>query len=147
MTRPSRVVIDKQALRHNLQRVKEFAPTSKVMAIVKADAYGHGLVRVAETLIDADAFGVACLEEAEQLRSASINKPIILLEGPHQSVDLNRIEELQLDIVIHNEYQISMLEQQVLDTPLQVWIKFDTGMHRLAHFTVAMPRPRPAMLK
>ncbi len=62
MTRPSRVVIDKQALKHNFRRVQELAPNSKIMAIIKADAYGHGLVSVAKTLIDADECGVACLE-------------------------------------------------------------------------------------
>jgi len=131
MTRPSRIIIDKQALQHNLQRVRELAPKSKIMAIIKADAYGHGLIRVAETLNDADAFGVACLEEAEQLRAASIKNPIVLLEGPHEANDLSRIVELQLDIVIHNESQLQILEQANLDEPLQVWLKIDTGMHRL----------------
>lgn len=131
MSRPSRVVIDKQALKHNLQVVQELAPHSKTMAIIKADAYGHGLVRVANTLSDADAFGVACLEEAEQLRSASITTPIVLLEGPHKAVDLAAIVQLQLDVVIHNEFQLDILEQATLETPLQVWIKIDTGMHRL----------------
>jgi alanine racemase len=131
MTRPSRVVIDKQALKHNLQRVRELDPHSKIMAIIKADAYGHGLVRVANTLSDADAFGVACLEEAEQLRSASITTPIVLLEGPHKAVDLTSIVQLQLEIVIHNEFQLDILEQATLDKPLQVWVKIDTGMHRL----------------
>ena len=79
MTRPSRVIIDTKALKHNFTRIKELAPRSKVMAIIKADAYGHGIVRVAKTLNNADAFGVACLEEAEQLRLASIKTPIILL--------------------------------------------------------------------
>lgn len=131
MTRPSRLVIDKQALKHNLQRVKELAPTSKVMAIIKADAYGHGLARVAQTLSGADAFGVACLEEAEQLRTAAVTNPIVLLEGPHKVIDLVRIVQLQLDIVIHNESQLEILEQAKLDEPLQVWLKIDTGMHRL----------------
>lgn len=131
MTRPSRVVIDKQALKHNLQRVRELAPNSKIMAIIKADAYGHGLVRVANTLSHADAFGVACLEEAEQLRSASIATPIVLLEGPHKAVDLTSIVQLQLEIVIHNEFQLEILEQATLEKPLQVWVKIDTGMHRL----------------
>lgn len=131
MTRPSRVVIDKTALKHNYQRVKELAPHSKVMAIIKADAYGHGLVRVAETLTDVDAFGVACLEEAEQLRDASITKPIVLLEGPHKAIDLSRIVQLNLDIVLHNDDQLRQLEQVVIDEPLQVWVKVDTGMHRL----------------
>lgn len=131
MTRPSQVVIDKQALKHNLQRVRELAPTSKIMAIIKADAYGHGLVRVAQTLSDADAFGVACLEEAEQLKAAAINNPVVLLEGPHKAIDLPRIVELRLDIVIHNELQLQILEQANLNEPLQVWLKIDTGMHRL----------------
>ncbi len=131
MTRPSRVVIDKQALKHNLQRVRELAPNSKIMAIIKADAYGHGLVRVANTLSDADAFGVACLEEAEQLRAASITTPIVLLEGPHKAVELISIVQLQLEIVIHNAFQLEILEQTTLEKPLQVWVKIDTGMHRL----------------
>ena len=131
MTRPSRVVIDKQALIHNLQRVRELAPNSKVMAVIKADAYGHGIVRTAQTLKDSDAFGVACLEEAEELRAAEITNPIVLLEGPHKAIDLKRIVELQLDIVIHNETQVEDLEQAELDESLQVWLKIDTGMHRL----------------
>lgn len=131
MTRPSRIVIDKQALNHNLQRVRELAPASKIIATIKADAYGHGLVRVAQTLSSADAFGVACLEEAEALRSAGITNSILLLEGPHKAIDLPQILKLKLDIVIHHESQLQMLEQVSLDEPLQVWLKIDTGMHRL----------------
>jgi alanine racemase len=131
MTRPSRVVIDKQALKHNLQRVREFAPNSKIMAVIKADAYGHGIVRVAQTLNNADAFGVACLEEAEELRAANVSNTIVLLEGPHKAIDLSRIVELQLDVVIHDEAQVEMLEQAKLSEPLQAWLKIDTGMHRL----------------
>ena len=131
MTRPSRVVIDKQALKHNFQRVRELAPNSKIMAIIKADAYGHGLIRVAQTLNHADAFGVACFEEAEQLRAADITNQIVLLEGPHKAVDLPRIVELKLDVVIHHESQLEIIEQTKLDESIQAWIKIDTGMHRL----------------
>lgn len=131
MTRPARVVIDKTALRHNYQRVRALAPNAKIMAIIKADAYGHGLVRVAETLNNANAFGVACLEEAEELRSASIKSPIVLLEGPHKVTDLPRIVQLGLEVVIHNEHQMQMMQQTALSAPLSVWIKVDTGMHRL----------------
>lgn len=131
MTRPSRVVVDKQALRHNLQRVKQLAPRSRVMAIIKADAYGHGIVRVAKTLAAADAFGVACLEEAQQLREAGVKNDIVMLEGPHKAQDLPQIAQLKLDIVIHNAHQVDMIEKISLDVPLQCWAKIDTGMHRL----------------
>lgn len=131
MTRPARVVIDLDALRHNLQRARDLAPTSKVMAIVKADAYGHGLARVARAFSGADAFGVACLEEAEQLRSAGAGCPIVLLEGPYAQNELNRISSLGLDIVVHQAAQLEMLEHTRLARPLRVWLKVDSGMHRL----------------
>ena len=131
MTRPSRVIIDIKALEHNFSRIKELVHNSKIMAIIKADAYGHGIVRVAKTLRDADAFGVACLEEAEQLRIASITTPIILLEGPYKPNDLSLIIKLNLEVVIHNEYQLELLEKSKIDGTIKVWLKIDTGMHRL----------------
>ena len=131
MTRPSRVIIDIKALEHNFSRIKELVHNSKIMAIIKADAYGHGIVRVAKTLRDADAFGVACLEEAEQLRVASITTPIILLEGPYKPNDLSLIIKLNLEVVIHNEYQLELLEKSKIDGSIKVWLKIDTGMHRL----------------
>lgn len=75
------VVINRRALRHNLQRLRELAPASKLVAVVKANAYGHGLLETARTLPDADAFGVARLEEALRLRAGGITQPILLLEG------------------------------------------------------------------
>lgn len=75
------VVINRRALRHNLQRLRELAPASKMVAVVKANAYGHGLLETARTLPDADAFGVARLEEALRLRAGGITKPVLLLEG------------------------------------------------------------------
>lgn len=75
------VVINRRALRHNLQRLRELAPASKLVAVVKANAYGHGLLETARTLPDADAFGVARLEEALHLRAGGITQPILLLEG------------------------------------------------------------------
>lgn len=144
MTRPSRVIIDKSALKHNLQLVKKLTHNSKIMAIVKADAYGHGLVRVAKTLQDADAFGVSCLEEAEKLREANILLPIVLLEGPHEIIELSRIQELDLDVIIHSSNQISMLEHTNSKKKIQIWLKIDTGMHRLGlspfEFKEAMKR-------
>ena len=131
MSRPARIVIDRDALRHNFRRIRQIAPRARIMAVIKADAYGHGLVRVAATLGDADAFGVACLEEAEQLRQAGVTKPVVLLEGPHQTHDLDRIAALGLDIVLHNEAQLAALERAGPAQPLPVWLKLDTGMHRL----------------
>lgn len=131
MTRPARVVIDIAALHHNLSRIRNAAPTSKVMAIVKADAYGHGIERVAQALSSVDAFGVACLEEAEQLRYSGITQPVLMLEGPYSLSEMNRIHAMNLDIVVHHESQLQMLEQANLMTPVNVWLKIDSGMHRL----------------
>jgi alanine racemase len=131
MTRPAKVIIDIASLQHNLSRVKQLAPGSRIMAIVKADAYGHGLVRVATALAEADAFGVACLEEAVLLRNAAIGGPIILLEGPYSPNELKQIQLLKLDCVIHDNSQLDMLEQADLAGQINVWLKIDTGMHRL----------------
>ena len=130
MTRPSRVIIDRAALQHNFSVVKSIAPAARIMAIIKADAYGHGLIRVAKLLRDADAFGVACLEEASQLRDANIDRTIVLLEGPYDAGDIPPVRDLKLDIVIHNQHQIEMLKGASCHD-LQTWIKVDTGMHRL----------------
>ena len=101
MTRPACVVIDRQAARANLARVRKLVPHRKIMAIIKADAYGHGLLRMAEPLADADAFGVACLEEAQILREAGIEQPIVLLEGPFSENELPEIQKLRLETVVH----------------------------------------------
>ncbi len=131
MSRPAKVVINLSALRHNFSRIRTLATDSKIMAIVKADAYGHGIARIAQSLEHADAFGVACLEEARELRQANIKQRIILLEGPYAGEELNEISELELDIVVHDVSQVEMLEQSQLNKPVDVWLKIDTGMHRL----------------
>ncbi len=131
MNRPAKVVINLSALRHNFSRIHTLAPDSKIMAIVKADAYGHGITRIAQSLEHADAFGVACLEEARELRRANIKQPINLLEGPYAGGELSEIKELGLDIVVHDILQVEMLEQVKLSKAIDVWLKIDTGMHRL----------------
>ncbi|MBI2994991.1 MAG: alanine racemase [Gammaproteobacteria bacterium] len=131
MTRPARVVIDLDALRHNLSRVRELAPRARVMAILKADAYGHGIERAARALGSANAFGVACLEEAQQLRDAGVRKPVVLLEGPYSGAELPLISSLGLEIVIHHAFQLDLLESARLSRPAKAWLKVDTGMHRL----------------
>lgn len=131
MTRPARVIIDLDALRHNLSRVRHYAPDSKIMAIVKADAYGHGITRVARALGRVDAFGVACLEEARQLREAGVGQRILLLEGPYSLDELDDIQRLRLDTVIHHRFQIKLLDCAAINAPVPVWLKVDSGMHRL----------------
>ena len=131
MTRPARARINLQALQHNFSRVRQAAPHSKIMAIIKANAYGHGLVRVAQALPAADAFGVACLDEAISLREAGFDRRIVLLEGPFTAEDVGLINGYRLDVVLHHASQLALLEQGRLLRPLDVWVKLDTGMHRL----------------
>lgn len=131
MTRPARVVVDLEALCHNLSRIRQYAPRSKVMAIVKADAYGHGITRVACALAGVDGFGVACLEEARQLREAGIDKKILLLEGPYSAEEIPTIQQLRLDMVIHHPFQFELLNDAVIASPINTWLKLDSGMHRL----------------
>ena len=119
------VVINRRALRHNLQRLRDLAPASKLVAVVKANAYGHGLLETARTLTDADAFGVARLEEALRLRAGGIAQPILLLE------DLAVIAAQRLHTAVHSPEQLAALEQADLPEPVTVWMKLDTGMHRL----------------
>ncbi len=139
MTRPARVTVDLDALRHNLQRVRTLAPASRVMAIIKADAYGHGIERAAKTLAGADAFGVSCLEEAQQLRASGVSLPIVLLEGPFSGAELDAIAPLDLEIVIHCPAQLELLEKSDLHQPVGVWLKVDSGMHRLGFDPAGVP--------
>ena len=127
----TRAVINLQALQHNLQVLEKTAPHSKVLAVIKADAYGHGMVKVAQSLKNVHAFGVARLNEALKLRAAGINNPIVLLEGFFNQSDLPTLIEQELQCVVHSQEQIDAILQAELHQPLQVWLKLDTGMHRL----------------
>jgi alanine racemase len=131
MSRAAVATIHLGALRRNLARVRERAAGAKVMAVVKADGYGHGLERVARALRDADAFGVAALGDALRLRAAGIGGRIVLLSGPDEVADLAELRRLRLDAVIHHESQLQWLEADHDPRPLRVWLKIDTGMHRL----------------
>jgi len=124
-------VIDLKALRHNLEVVQKTAPKSKIIAVIKADAYGHGMIKVAQTLKQVHAFGVARLSEALKLRAAGINNPIILLEGFFKESDLFTLAATDLQCVVHSQEQITAIIQAKLPHPLKIWLKLDTGMHRL----------------
>lgn len=132
MTRGARAVIDIAALRHNLSRVRVVAPDSRVLAVIKANAYGHGLLRVATTLAGAvEGFGVARIDEALALRRGGITRPVLLLEGIHTPGQLAEVRAHDLEIVVHHPVQLDWLEAAPRGEPVRVWLKIDTGMHRL----------------
>lgn len=129
-TSSTRAVIHLSACRHNLSIAKKSAPDSKCIAIIKANAYGHGMVNIAKALSEADVFGVARINEAIQLREADITAPILLLEGFSSEYELTLVRKYRLDSVIHNENQLQLLEQSTSEA-ITVFLKIDSGMHRL----------------
>ena len=131
MARPTSATIHTDALRHNLGQLRARAAGSRVMAVVKADGYGHGLERVARALGAADAFGVAALSDAERLRAAGLSQPIVLLSGINEPDDIARVRELGVESVVHHHSQLEMLEQAPVGAPVRCWLKVDSGMHRL----------------
>ncbi len=149
MMRPLRARLSAEALSHNLAAARDHAGPARVMAIVKADAYGHGIAFAVEALKDADAFGVACLDEGLALRELGVTKPVVLLEGVFDARELPIAARNNLSIVVHEDSQLDFLSMGFLSGDLlsedllsgdllsgtqrgiEVWIKIDTGMHRL----------------
>lgn len=130
--KPATAKISSVALKHNIQTIKQKAPNSKVIAVVKANAYGHGVVFVSAALEEmVDGFGVARLEEALSLRSHGITKPILLLEGFFSEADLPVIAVNNIQTMVHNPEQLTALQRANLPNKIKVWLKIDTGMHRL----------------
>ena len=131
MIRLIRALIDTAALRHNLGTIRAYAPGAKVMAVIKANAYGHGLVSTALALGDADAFAVARLEEGIALRAAGVRAPIVLLEGVFSAEQLAEAAHHRFELVVHDPLQIKLLEAHRDARRFVIWIKIDTGMNRL----------------
>lgn len=129
--RPILATVSQQALAHNLNVVKQLAPKSKVMAVVKANGYGHGLFNVAHGLNAADGFAVLGLNEAIDLREAGFTQTILLLEGVFDARELNIAASYCVDVVVHCQQQLDMLQQASLIAPLHVHLKMNTGMNRL----------------
>ncbi|MCC5854665.1 MAG: alanine racemase [Idiomarina sp.] len=123
--------IDLDALSHNLTCIRTQAPGKRVLAVLKANAYGHGLTRIAQALTDIDAIGVARIDEALELRKAGVTRPIVLLEGFFESTQLPMLVAGNIQPVLHHEWQLEALMKAELSDPLRVWLKVDTGMHRL----------------
>jgi len=131
MSRPAIAHIRLDAFRHNY-RVAKQCYGGRALAVIKANAYGHGAVHCAKSIEgEADGFAVACLEEALQLREAGIPEPILLLEGFFEAAELPEIVAHDLWIVVHAQWQLEILLQAKLTKPLQVWLKMDSGMHRV----------------
>ncbi|PIV33726.1 MAG: alanine racemase [Lysobacterales bacterium CG02_land_8_20_14_3_00_62_12] len=131
MSRLALATVHLGALRANLQRIRVLAAGSKVMAVVKADGYGHGLERVARALAVADAYGVASIADGQRLRAAGHRQRIVVLSGIDAAGDLPEVRRLRLDVVVHHRAQIDLIAADADPRPLRVWLKIDTGMHRL----------------
>jgi len=132
MGRAATATMNFDAIRHNYRLAKKASGNKKAVAIIKANAYGHNAVMAAKALRqDADAFGVACIEEALELREAGIQHPILLLEGFFTEDELPVIAEQDLWTAVHSLDQIKMIARTQLSRPISVWLKMDSGMHRL----------------
>ena len=132
MTRPAQAIIDLKALRFNYKLAQSIAPESKTMAIIKADAYGHGMLEIAKALAElVPAFGVATIDEALKLRTAGINNPILSLQGAFSSEEIKLAEQHSLWLMIENQQQVDALINSKISSPVKSWLKIDTGMHRL----------------
>jgi alanine racemase len=149
MPRPIRATISAGALAHNLLAARACAGASKVWAVTKANAYGHGLERAARALGDAEGFAVLDFEEAARLRRAGVTRPILMLEGFFEPADLETLGEYELTPVIHNPEQVKMLSKAALVRRIDVYLKVNSGMNRLGfgveglHFAYGRLREHP----
>ena len=145
LSRATCATINLSNLKHNLSVAKQTIAGANSMAIIKANGYGHGMVPMAQALNEADAFGVACLDEAINLREAGIEQRIVLLEGFTTAEDLNFIRGYHLEPVIHGDHQLEILETDT-GKPVNCWLKIDTGMHRLGFSVEDAPQVYQRML-
>ena len=139
MTRAATAHIDLQALRYNFRCARRAAPASRVMAVIKADAYGHGMKSVAQALTEADALAVTFVNESLSLRKAGIRKSMVALQGCKDLKELKAAAEHGIWLVMHHRSQLRLLETARLKSKVKVWLKVDTGMHRLG-FSVSEAR-------
>lgn len=139
MTRATQAIIDLHALRENYTFAKSKAPSSKAYGVIKANAYGHGLLPCAQALTDiADGFAVACVDEAVELRQGGILLPILVLEGAMDQSESQVAADLDLELAVHKQDQVHWLAG-VKGGSVKVWIKVDSGMHRLGFTSQAVP--------
>ena len=137
MPRPVQAIIHTEALAHNLRRARVAAPDAKVWAVVKANAYGHGIERVYAGLRGADGFALLDLAEAERVRALGWRGPVLLLEGCFEARDLEACSRLNLWHTVHHEAQIDMLAAHKTHTPQRIFLKLNSGMNRLGFLPAA----------
>jgi len=145
MTRPIQAIIHSSALVNNLLVARQAAPNSKILAVIKANAYGHGLLRVAKALEESDGFAVLSLDEAVRLREAGFAQPILLLEGVFAEAELAVITEHQLSLVVHTQAQIEWLKHAWSPVRIDVFLKLNTGMNRLGFAPQDFPQALAAL--
>lgn len=131
LARNTFATIHPSSIAHNLERVREICGAARVMAVVKADAYGHGLERCLAALSGADLLAVATMDEARAIRARSADVPVLLLEGIVASSEIDPVREMNLEMVVHHPTQLEWLEAARTQVPGRIWLKLDTGMHRL----------------
>jgi alanine racemase len=131
MPRPIQARIDLDALNNNLRVARRAAPATRTMAVIKANGYGHGLLRVAEALSGADGFALLDIQDAIRLREAGYRQTILLLEGYFAADDLPLLAEYDISCVIHSDWQIDLLDAYPRRGALDVWLKVNSGMNRL----------------
>src|SRR4051812_5856292 len=131
MPRPIRAAISASALAHNLAVARQHAGNAKIWAVIKANAYGHGLERAARAMQAADGFAVLDFQEAARLRVAGVTKPILMLEGVFKPLDVPLLSKYALTPVIHNAAQVDMLRTAGLEGPIDTYVKINSGMNRL----------------
>ncbi len=131
MPRPIQAFVHTDALRHNLMRMRAAAPDARVWAVVKANAYGHGIERVFEGLRGADGFALLDIDEAQRIRSLGWRGPVLLLEGVFEARDLELCSRLDLWHTVHCDEQIDMLSRHKTQVPHRIFLKMNSGMNRL----------------
>ena len=129
--RPCRVLIDRSAITHNLEVVRQTTSSSMIMAVIKADAYGHGMEVAALALAQADEFAVTSLDDVKRLREYGIDKPITLLSALLNTSEIKSLVSLNVRPTIFDHTQLSLISKLKLSEPLSIWLKVDTGMGRL----------------
>jgi alanine racemase len=139
--RPTYAIVRLDAIADNYRLASRLAPASQSIAVIKANAYGHGIVEVAQHLKDmVPAFAVAFIDEAVQLREAGISKPILILQGVSLAADIGEAAANDFWLMLHQQQQIDWLLSSKITRPLKVWLKVDTGMHRFGFAPDALDR-------